>query len=229
MKTEELAGEDLVVLMAGRGPCTYLLLLLIGLILLYPYLEEDIYGRALIGIVFSAVLIVGAYATKPSAWGLALRLGLALFAIGFQCAALWMNSVAYLVIAGLFFAIFLFVAITGVLRYVLRHGAITADKLHGALAGYIMLAFAWAFVYALTERAHPGSFGPAQLDFAQPGTFFKLVYFSLTTLTTTGYGDFIPLTNQARSIVMVQEFMGVFYVGVLIARLAGLYPPTAAK
>jgi hypothetical protein len=32
------------------------------------------------------------------------------------------------------------------------------------------------------------------------------------------------LTNHARSLVMVEEFSGVFYVGVVIARLAGLYP-----
>jgi hypothetical protein len=116
-----------------------------------------------------------------------------------------------------------------VLRYILKRGPITADKLHGALAGYIMLAFVWSFVYALVEISSAGSFGPGHLDFVQPGTFFKLIYFSLTTLTTTGYGDVIPLTNHARSLVMVEEFSGVFYVGVVIARLAGLYPSNQMK
>ncbi|MCY1450183.1 Ion channel [compost metagenome] len=55
------------------------------------------------------------------------------------------------------------------------------------------------------------------------------MYFSFTTLTTTGYGDVLPLTNHARSLVMVEEFSGVFYVGVVIARLAGLYPSYQAK
>jgi hypothetical protein len=37
------------------------------------------------------------------------------------------------------------------------------------------------------------------------------------------------LTNHARSFVMIEEFAGVFYVGVLIARLAGLYPSSQTK
>ncbi|MNG06119.1 Ion channel [compost metagenome] len=92
-----------------------------------------------------------------------------------------------------------------------------------------MLAFVWSFVYALVEIQSAGSFGPGRLDFLQPGSFFKLMYFSFTTLTTTGYGDVLPLTNHARSLVMVEEFSGVFYVGVVIARLAGLYPSYQAK
>ncbi|ANN68150.1 ion channel [Bordetella bronchialis] len=229
METQEAAHEDLFVMMKGGGPCTWLLLLLIGLILLFPFLEDGIFGRTLLGILFSAVLLTGAFASRPTSSGMVLRLGLALCGIVSQWAALLTKNIALLGIAGVFYAVSLAVAIVGVLRYVLRRGPITADKLHGALAGYIMLAFSWAFVYALMENASAGSFGPGQLDFTQPGTFFKLMYFSLTTLTTTGYGDFIPLTNHARSVVMIQEFIGVFYVGVLIARLAGLYPAVSTK
>ena len=92
-----------------------------------------------------------------------------------------------------------------------------------------MLAFVWSFMYALVEISAAGSFGPGNFDFRDPGTFFKLIYFSFTTLTTTGYGDVIPLTNHARSLVMVEEFSGVFYVGVVIARLAGIYPVRQAQ
>jgi hypothetical protein len=117
----------------------------------------------------------------------------------------------------------------GILRYILKRGPVTADKLHGALAGYIMLAFLWAFIYAAIEQWHPGSFGPDHLDFGQPGAFFRLIYFSFTSLTTTGFGDITPHTDQARSCVIIEEFTGVFFVGVLIARLAGLYPPTIKR
>ncbi|WP_246217486.1 ion channel [Paraburkholderia panacisoli] len=149
--------------------------------------------------------------------------------MAFKGAALWTESIAILGLAGISYAASLAVAISRVLRYILKRGPITADKLHGALAGYIMLAFVWAFIYALIEKSSAGSFGPGRLDFTKPGTFFKVLFFSFTTLTTTGYGDVIPLTNQARSLVMIGEFAGVFYVGVLIARLAGLYPSTLTK
>ncbi|WP_095195280.1 ion channel [Pseudomonas sp. Irchel 3A7] len=226
-KTE--SDEDLAQLVIGRGPCTYLLLLLLGLILLFPFLEEGLFARTLLGILFSIVLLVGAFATRQTRWGGILKLGLALLGVGLQWSALWAESIAILFFAGILYAASLTVSFSGVLRYILKRGPITADKLHGALAGYIMLAFVWSFIYALVEISAAGSFGPDLLDFRQPGTFFKLIYFSLTTLTTTGYGEIIPLTNHARSLVMVEEFSGVFYVGVVIARLAGIYPSNQTK
>lgn len=223
------SDADLAQMVIGLGPCTYLLLLLLGLILLFPFLEEGLIARMLLGIFFSTVLLVGAFATRQTRRGVILKLCLALLGIGLQWAALWAESIAILELAGISYAVSLAVSFGGVLRYILKRGPITADKLHGALAGYIMLAFVWSFVYALVEISSAGSFGPDRLDFVQPGNFFRLIYFSFTTLTTTGYGDVIPLTNHARSLVMLEEFSGVFYVGVVIARLAGLYPSNQIK
>ena len=223
------SDADLAQMVIGLGPCTYLLLLLLGLILLFPFLEEGLIARILLGILFSAVLLVGAFATRQTRSGFILKLCLALLGVGLQWAALWAESIATLELAGITYAVSLAVSFSGVLRYLLKRGPITADKLHGALAGYIMLAFVWSFIYALVEISAAGSFGPGNFDFRQHGTFFKLIYFSFTTLTTTGYGDVIPLTNHARSLVMVEEFSGVFYVGVVIARLAGIYPSHQAK
>ncbi|WP_223548020.1 potassium channel family protein [Pseudomonas sp. A-B-19] len=223
------SDADLAQMVIGLGPCTYLLLLLLGLILLFPFLEEGLIARILLGILFSAVLLVGAFATRQTRSGFILKLCLALLGVGLQWAALWAESIATLELAGITYAVSLAVSFSGVLRYLLKRGPITADKLHGALAGYIMLAFVWSFIYALVEISAAGSFGPGNFDFRQHGTFFKLIYFSFTTLTTTGYGDAIPLTNHARSLVMVEEFSGVFYVGVVIARLAGIYPSHQAK
>lgn len=223
------SDADLSQMIIGLGPCTYLLLLLIGMILVFPFLEEGLFPRMLLGILFSSVLLVGAFAAPQSRRSLIFKVGLALLGIGLQWTALWTSNLILLDLAGMTYALSLLVSISGVLRYVLRRGQITADKLHGALAGYIMLAFAWSFLYAQLEMTVPGAFGPTRLDFTQTGTFFKLIYFSFTTLTTTGYGDIVPLTNHARSLVMIEEFTGVFYVGVLIARLAGLYPSPSPR
>jgi hypothetical protein len=223
------SDADLAQMVIGLGPCTYLLLLLLGLILLFPFLEEGLMPRLSLGILFSTVLLVGAFATRQTRRGFILKLCLALLGVGLQWAALGAGSIAILKLAGISYVASLAVSFSGVLRYILMRGPITADKLHGALAGYIMLAFVWSFIFALVEISAAGSFGPGQLDFRQAGTFFKLIYFSFTTLTTTGYGDVIPMTNHARSLVMVEEFSGVFYVGVVIARLAGLYPSNQVR
>ncbi|WP_246217487.1 hypothetical protein [Paraburkholderia panacisoli] len=78
------SDEDLAQMIIGHGPCTYLLLLLLGLILLFPYLEEGIFARTLLGILFSIVLLVGAFATRQTRRGFILKLGLALLGVGLQ-------------------------------------------------------------------------------------------------------------------------------------------------
>jgi Ion channel len=49
------------------------------------------------------------------------------------------------------------------------------------------------------------------------------MYYSMTTLTSTGYGEITPVHPAARSLAMLQQWVGVMFVGILIARLAGLH------
>jgi hypothetical protein len=221
--------EDLAQVIRGHGPCTYLLLALIALILLYPDLQEGTFGRVSLAILFSLVLLGGAFVIRQSGPALVLRTGLALLGVTLQWAALWNEDPTVLMFSAMAFAAFLALTFGEVVRYLLRRGPITADKLHGALAGYIMLALFWAFLYAILERLRPGSFGPNHIEFGDPGAFFQLLYFSLTTLTTTGFGDIVPMTNRARAYVMIEEFAGLFFVGVVIARLAGIYPSSSKE
>jgi len=227
MKQEKLkleSDEDLAEIVTGHGPCTYLLLALIVLILLFPYAQGDVFGRIVLAILYSLVLIGGAYAIGRNRRTFIVGFGLATLGIALQWAALMTKEVVILRIAGLTYAVFLLFTIGNVLRYLLKKGPVTADKLHGAMAGYIMLAFLWAFIYTFVESFTPGSFHFEHGDPADPRGFYHLLYFSFTTLTTVGYGDITPITDQARSFAMIEQFAGVFFVGILIARLAGLYP-----
>jgi hypothetical protein len=215
---------DLAEVMWGRGPCTYLLVSLLAIILVFPYLENALLGRVALGIMFSMTMLGGVHAIGHSRRALIFGTVLAASGVSLQWLALLNRDDNLLAMAGGVFAVLIATMIAETLRYLLKRGPITADKLHGALAGYIMIAIFWAFLYAVVERSSPGSFHPGALDFHEPGALFRLIYFSFTVLTTTGFGDITPATDQARSLVIIEEFAGVFFVGVLIARLAGLYP-----
>lgn len=115
-------------------------------------------------------------------------------------------------------------AISQIFVYLMRHGPITADKLHAALAVYLLGALLWASLYTLLNNIHPGSL-VANTAREGPLEFYDMLYFSFTTLTSTGYGDLTPATRRAESLAILEQVAGVFYVAVLVARLAGLYPP----
>jgi len=53
--------------------------------------------------------------------------------------------------------------------------------------------------------------------------FRLLLFFSFMTLTSIGYGDITPVTDQAQSLAIIEGVLGVLYVAVLIARIVNAY------
>lgn len=88
-------------------------------------------------------------------------------------------------------------------------------------------AILWAYLYAIVGYFYPGSFQfngqPAPLD------FYDGLYFSMTVLTSTGFGDIAPLSRPARSVCMIEQVVGGLFLAILIARLAGVYPPPSRR
>ena len=117
--------------------------------------------------------------------------------------------------------------ITYLLRYVFQPEVMTADKLYGAAAAYLMIGVLWAYLYSILDHAYPQSFSVA----GQPTTlqYTDAFYFSFTVLTSTGFGDVVPLTRQARAVCVVEQLTGAMFLAILIARLAGVYPPLPRK
>ena len=218
------SDEGLAQLLTGYGPCTLLLLSLLALLLIYPYLENTATSRIILGILYSCILVGAVYVVGRHRRTFAVGGTLALVSVGLQLSYFVTDDIWLYRLTGVSHVAFLLFTIAGIAGYVLRKGTITADKLHGALAAYIMLAFLWAFIYALIESLVPGSFSLEGAHITSRDAFFRLFYFSFTTLTTTGYGDIVPLTDKARSVAMIEQFIGVFFVAVVIARLAGFYP-----
>jgi hypothetical protein len=62
---------------------------------------------------------------------------------------------------------------------------------------------------------------PAIGDDSVP-TSAAFLYFSYTTLTTTGYGDFLPVSPLVRTLAIIEQLIGVLYPVILIGRLVSL-------
>ena len=114
-----------------------------------------------------------------------------------------------------------------VLWQVYREGPVTGHRVRGAIAGYLLVAVCFSFAYGLIEFSHPGSFTfSAPETRIQPLQLDAFLYFSVITLTTVGFGDVLALHPFARSLVMLEAFIGALYPAILIARLVSLQTET---
>ena len=111
-------------------------------------------------------------------------------------------------------------------------GPITRYRLIGAVAAYLLVGLTFALAYEWLELVRPGSLhvgaNPAE------GAYPETLYFSFVTLTTVGYGDITPVSQQARALSNLESLIGVLYPAVLIGRLLSMHgsagtPPDAGE
>lgn len=103
--------------------------------------------------------------------------------------------------------------------------------LSGALAGYLMLGLSGGFLSAAVETVAPGSFtgvdltpaGPDGLEPVWKLDFVKLNYFAFVSLTTTGYGDILPVTPAAQMMSIALAVAGNSYLAIVLGLLIGRF------
>src|SRR6516165_7449546 len=113
-----------------------------------------------------------------------------------------------------------FSALTWVVAHaVYAPGRITFRRLQGAAVLYLSLATIFASAYALIWELSPGAFANLVAQVGGPQEVGTLLYFSLTTLTTTSYGDIVAVDPFARSLANLEAVIGQFYLAITVARL----------
>jgi hypothetical protein len=106
-----------------------------------------------------------------------------------------------------------------VLAKVLRPGMITSYRIQGAVAAYLLVGLAWAAAYEWVALRNPSAFSGVGASSFE-GT--QWIYYSLVTLTTTGFGDITPVAPVARSLSVAEALAGQLYLAILISRLVAL-------
>ena len=196
------------------------LLLSIGAVSFVPASDQ---GRLVLNAVNMFVLIAAVAAVGRTTLSFVIALLIAAPAVWFQYLGLWQDDDNALAWSWMFSATLYFITTMYLLRYVFQPRVMTQDKLFGAAAAYLMIGVLWAYLYAIMGHFYPLSY----MVLGQPGrlVYADALYLSMTVLTSTGFGDVTPLTRQARGICMIEQITGALYVAILIARLAGVYPP----
>jgi len=113
----------------------------------------------------------------------------------------------------------------GILRFVFRGRRLTSDGFFATIVVYLLLAFVFSQVYFVMVVLDPASFAlPVPAAERAPHLLHNdLLYFSLVTLATVGYGDILPRGETARMLAMLEAVAGQFYVAVVVAVFVGMY------
>ena len=198
--------------LVSRWRWSLLLSLLLGRMLLEPLIGPSSLVRVVEQSLFVMIFGGAIYAGRVKRWGryiaiFLLALWVVLLAAadgwGSQDARVLLVPTTLLIVIGALLATF---------RELLTHPHADVDALIGAIFGYFALATAWTVFFIAIEGWSPGSFVLNQSH----STNGQLLYLSLTTITTLGYGDVAPIHPVARIAAALEAALGVLYIAVLV-------------
>jgi len=108
-----------------------------------------------------------------------------------------------------------------VTQAVFRPGRVTYHRIIGAILLYLLIAVAFATLFLVVGLSDPGAIKGIIFEDDQ-SLASALFYISFVTLTSTGYGDIIPVNPLARSLCNIESVIGQLYPATLLARIVTL-------
>jgi hypothetical protein len=105
-------------------------------------------------------------------------------------------------------------------------GRITTHRIRGAVVLYLCIALFFASLFEAFVALVPGAIAGAAVHGKYLLIGQGLVYYSFSTLTSTGYGDLVPVHPLVRSLSNLESVIGQLYPATLLARIVSLHMQT---
>lgn len=107
------------------------------------------------------------------------------------------------------------VAPVAIIAHQSRRRRIDGQTLLAAIAAYVMVGMFYTFVFNLIGllSAQP-TFGVGNVD-----SLTGQLFFSFTTLTTTGYGNLVPVDALVQSVAIAETITGQLFLVIAVARV----------
>lgn len=202
--------------------------LVLGLVLITYVLASLLDNRGWDSVVLTAATSATSIValTSSHAHARAVRAALALSGLTIVLAAIgaasderiWLNFASVTQIS------LLTLAMAAVLRRVVTAPEVGFRTILGALSVYAVLGILFTFLYGTIDRIQAGAFFEGV---AHPqGSDF--VFFSYTTLTTTGYGNLVPGGQPGQMVSGLEMMAGQIFLVTLVAGLVSLWRPGEA-
>jgi hypothetical protein len=123
-------------------------------------------------------------------------------------------------------ALILLFAVVIIVRRVLAQPEVSLQSIFGAISAYMIIGLMFAAIYEAINQFSAMDF------FAQQGTVASLKtfqYFSFTTLTTLGYGDYTAGKSGGQAVAVMEAVLGQIFLATLVARLVSAFRGTGLR
>jgi hypothetical protein len=200
------------------------------------------FGLVLLGLVLSYVLAVSPIGRSGASIVLVVQIGTVLLALRASRAGRVVSTVASasMVLAAAAAGVNLFtggatpiglvfvasgllylVTPAAIVRSVIRSGRVDRQVVLGTIDAYIMIGMFFAFAYRALGVLLTGPF----FGSGGEGTTAQTMFFSFTTLTTTGYGNLIPAETWGQSLSVAEMLAGQLFLVTALAKIIGAWRP----
>ncbi len=199
----------------------FLLLSLLLIIVMHPVLDHGVLRRLLLGFLTFVPLVLAAMKMarrKALVWPYVPLISGAV--ISAAAGTIFRNQSLIAIQWAILTATFA-LSVVGLFSYLRGARSITSGHLYTATSIYLLLGMLWFALYNAIEGFHPGSFLQTTTGLTNRPT--DLLYFSLATLTTLGYGDIVPVSGAVRMLAVLEAAAGVLYIAITIALLVSAY------
>jgi hypothetical protein len=190
-------------------------------ILMYPVLDYGDLRRVILGILVFVPVVLATLRmvqTRSRVWPSVL---LVCGTLASSVASVLFPNRSLLVIKWGFLTAFFGLTVVYLFAYILDARTVTASHLFTAVSIYLLLGILFFSLYCAVDLVRPGSFHHGNSNTTERPS--ELLYFSLITLSTIGYGDIVPASGEVRMFAALEGIVGVLYLAITIALLVSAY------
>ncbi|HEX7246304.1 MAG TPA: ion channel [Solirubrobacterales bacterium] len=202
--------------------------LVLALVLITYVLTSLIENRGWTSVILtvatSATSVTALVSSHARPQGVRIAIGLSILTVGLAAIGAATDEHTWLNVASVIQISLLTVAMGAVLRRVLTAPEVGSRTILGALSVYAVLGILFTFLYGVIDRVQGGPFFEGH---ASP-TGSDFIFFSYTTLTTTGYGNLVPGGQPGRFVSGFEMMAGQIFLVTLVAGLVSLWRPGEA-
>jgi hypothetical protein len=113
-------------------------------------------------------------------------------------------------------ALLYLIAPSVIVRHIFRRDEVDSQTVLGAISAYLLIGMMFSYLYLAIGaiQVHPPLYGAQG-----PGTASEDLFFSFVTLTTTGYGNLVPVANPGQTVAVFEAILGQLFLVTAVAKV----------